>query len=64
MMSYWRWEVELMVRYTIRMPDEMHERLRWLAFKERRSQHEIVLELLEKGLAKVKVPKEVRDELR
>jgi len=49
-----------MVRLTIRMPDELHEKLRWLAFTERRSQHAIVLELLEKLLAKVQVPKEGR----
>ena len=49
-----------MVRLTIRMPDELHERLRWLAYKERRSQQTIVLELLQKGLARVEVPKEGR----
>lgn len=49
-----------MVRLSIRMPDELHEKLRWLAFTERRSQHAIVLELLEKALAKVEVPKEAR----
>jgi len=49
-----------MVRLTLRISDELHERLRWLAYKERRSQHSIVLELLEKELAKVKPPKEVR----
>ena len=49
-----------MVRLTIRMPDELHEKLRWLAFSQRRSQHAIVLELMEKALAKVRVPKEVR----
>ena len=49
-----------MVRLTIRMPDEVHEKLRWLAFKERRSQHSIVLELMEKALTKVQVPKEGR----
>jgi predicted transcriptional regulator len=49
-----------MVRLTLRISDELHERLRWLAYKERRSQHSIVLELLEKELVKVKPPKEVR----
>ncbi len=49
-----------MVRLTIRMPDELHEKLRWLAFTERRSQHAIVLELMEKALAKVQLPKEGR----
>ncbi len=49
-----------MVRLTIRMSDELHEKLRWLAFTERRSQHAIVLELLQKGLAKVQTPKEPR----
>jgi predicted transcriptional regulator len=49
-----------MVRLTLRISDELHEKLRWLAFRERRSQHSIMVELLEKGLAKVNVPKEVR----
>ena len=49
-----------MVRLSLRLPEEVHEKLRWLAFKERRSQHAIVMELLEKALAKVQVPKEGR----
>jgi predicted transcriptional regulator len=51
-----------MVRLTLRLSDELHEKLRWLAFKERRSQHAIVLELLERALEPVEVPKEVREE--
>ena len=48
-----------MVSLSLRLPDELHEKLRWLAFKERRSQHAVVMELLQKALAKVEVPKEV-----
>lgn len=48
-----------MVRLTIRIADELHEKLRWLAYKERRSQQVILEEILEKALAKVQVPKEV-----
>ena len=51
-----------MVTLTLRLADELHEKLRWLAFKERRSQHAILLELVEKGLSKVQVPAEVKDE--
>lgn len=47
-----------MVRLTIRISDETHEKLRWLAYKERRSQQVIVEEIIEKALAKVNVPKE------
>jgi predicted transcriptional regulator len=54
--------VAIMVALTLRLADELHEKLRWLAFKERRSQHAILLELVEKGLSKVEVPKEVTDE--
>ncbi|MGB2754682.1 MAG: hypothetical protein WBD75_02035 [Phycisphaerae bacterium] len=50
-----------MVGLTLRLPDELHEKLRWLAFRERRSQQAILLELVEKGLSKVKVPAEVKD---
>lgn len=45
-----------MVRYTIRMSDELHEKLRWRAYKEHRSQHDIMLEILEKALVNVKLP--------
>jgi len=51
-----------MVALTLRLPDELHEKLRWLAFRERRSQHAILLELVEKALSKVEVPAEVKDE--
>ena len=51
-----------MVRLTLRLSEDLHEKLRWFAFKERRSQHAIVLELLEKALANVQVPKEVQDQ--
>ena len=49
-----------MARLTLRLTDELHERLRWLAFRQRRSQHAILLELIEKALKDVEVPKEVR----
>ena len=52
-----------MIQFTLRLPEELHEKLRLLAFKERRSQHAIVLELLEVGLRSVKLPEEEdRDE--
>ena len=47
-----------MIRLTIRVPEEVDEKLRWLSYAERRSQQEIVLDMLEKALAKVRVPKE------
>ncbi len=53
-------EVDSMVRLSLRLPDELHEKLRWAAFKERRSQQVMVLEILEKALAKVEVPEEAR----
>lgn len=49
-----------MVRITFRIPDDVHEKLRWLAFKQRRSQHSIVMELLEQAVAKIEVPQEVK----
>jgi predicted DNA-binding protein len=49
-----------MTRLTLRLPDEVHEKLRWLSYTERRSQQDIVLSVLEKALEKVKVPKEGR----
>ena len=49
-----------MVRLTIRIPDELHEKLRWLAYKERRSQQILLQEMLEKALAGVELPEEER----
>ena len=49
-----------MVRMSLRLPTQLHEKLRWLAFKQRRSQQAIVLELLERALAEVAVPEEAR----
>ena len=45
-----------MVRVTIRMPEELHEKLRWLAYRQRRSQHSILLAILKKALKDVRVP--------
>ncbi len=47
-----------MVKMTLRLEDELHEKLRWLAFKQRRSQHAILLELVEQALEHVTPPKE------
>lgn len=47
-----------MVRLTIRISDELHEKLRWLAFRERRSQQDLLVEILDKALADVRVPEE------
>ena len=47
-----------MIRLTIRISEELHEKLRWLAFRERRSQQVLLEEILEKALADVRVPKE------
>ncbi len=45
-----------MVKLTLRITDELHEKLRWLAYKERRSQHAILLEIVENALAEVELP--------
>ena len=47
-----------MVRLTLRISEELHEKLRWLAFRERRSQQVLLVEILEKALAEVRVPEE------
>ena len=49
-----------MTRVTIKVTDEIHEKLRWLCYKQRRSQQVIVEEILKRALAKVEVPKEER----
>jgi predicted transcriptional regulator len=49
-----------MVRVSLRLPDDLHDKLRWLAYAERRSQHAIILELLKTSLKDVKVPRQGR----
>jgi hypothetical protein len=53
-----------MKRVSIRLPDELYEKLRWLAYTERCSQHSIILGLLEKGMKAVHPPKEENREQR
>ena len=47
-----------MPKLTLVVPDKLHEKLRWLSYRKRRSQQAILLEIVEKALAKVDVPKE------
>jgi len=58
MLVYSRVEVSDMIRLTIRIADELHEKLRWLSFRKRRSQQVLLVEILEKALADVQVPEE------
>ena len=51
-----------MVRYSLRISEELHEKIRWAAYKERRSQHSVVVDIIEKALADVRPPKEENDE--
>ncbi len=53
-------EVRAMPKLTLFVPEELHEKLRWLSYKQHRSQQAILLEMVEKVLAKVEVPKEVQ----
>jgi len=45
-----------MKQLTLRLSDEQHEKLRYLAYTERKSQHAIILEWVERGLADVEMP--------
>ena len=45
-----------MTRVTIRISDELHEKLRWLSYKERQSQNDLLIDILEKALADIKPP--------
>jgi len=46
------------VRLTLRLPDDLHDKIRWLSYRDRRSMQEIMIELLQKALVAVEVPKE------
>ncbi len=48
-----------MPKLTLFVSEEIHEKLRWLSYKQRRSQQAILLEIVEKALTKVEVPKEL-----
>ncbi len=50
-----------MAKWILNLPEELHEKLRWLAFKHRRSQKEIVIEILERSLEHIQPPKEDDD---
>ena len=47
-----------MVRLTLRLTEELHEKLRYLSYKQHRSQHVLLIEIVEKALVDVKVPEE------
>ena len=49
------------VSTVIRIPAELHAKLRWLSYQERRSQHSIIMEIMEKALRPVQVPKEEKE---
>jgi len=49
-----------MPKLTLFVSKEVHEKLRWLSYRQHRSQQAILLEIVEKALAKVDVPKEVQ----
>ena len=49
-----------MVRLMIRISEELHEKLRWLSYTERRSQQLLLVEIIEKAMADVKVPEEAK----
>ena len=49
-----------MAKLTLVVPEDLHEKLRWRAYKERRSQHAILLEMVRKALEEVEVPEEAR----
>ena len=53
-----------MIRLTIRMTEELHEKLRWLSYQTKQSQQIILIEILEKALADVNPPKEAMEEKR
>ena len=51
-----------MIRITIRLSEALHDKLRWKAYRERRSQHSVIIEALEARLQDVQVPEEAKDE--
>lgn len=50
------------VNTVVRLPVPIHEKLRYLAYRDNRSQHSIILELLDSALKNVNIPAEVVDD--
>jgi hypothetical protein len=42
----------------LRMPKELHDKIRWVAFRDHTSQNNVIVGVLEEAMALVKVPKE------
>jgi predicted HicB family RNase H-like nuclease len=49
-----------MERFTLRLPEEVYEKIRYLAYKERKSQNTVIIEVLAKALESVEIPQEVK----
>ncbi len=49
-----------MPKLTLQLPDDLYEKLRWLAYREKRTHQAILLEIVERTLSTVEVPKEAR----
>ena len=47
-----------MERFTLRLPEEVYEKIRYVAYKERKSQNTVIIETLEKALEPINVPTE------
>lgn len=50
-----------LVKVTVRLTPDQHEKLRWLAFKGNTSQQELILQLVRDLVKDVKVPKEIKE---
>jgi hypothetical protein len=59
--SYSKIARALMGTIIMRLSDELHDKVRWLAFKEKRSQVSIIRDALEKALKDVRVPEEAKE---
>lgn len=49
-----------MKQFSLRISDELHDKLRWLSYKQRKSIHEILIELIEREFKDVQVPEEAK----
>jgi len=50
-----------MAKLTLQLDDNLHQKLRWLSFKENKSQHAILIAAVKELLKDVKVPKEASE---
>ena len=52
---------EEMAKTLLRMPDDLHEKIRWISYRTKKSQNSIIVDILQKELQGVNIPEEAKN---